>query len=224
MTVGTVRLMDDLRELYQTTILDHNKQPEELPQGRRTANRRGRRPQPALRRQGDCLRCEVDDGRPDLRHRVRQGNGLRHLDGVRVAHDPEFVKGKTLDEIARDCSKRFHELVTGDPERAGRSVRPHGVGKLAVFAGVREYPMRVKCATLAWHTMQRGHSTADQSPSPRPSRHEPIVATPEELKDGVDRRAPADGLRPRDPGRHLRARPDLRGRGAAGGRAASTSR
>jgi nitrogen fixation NifU-like protein len=47
--------------------------------------------------------------------------------------------------------RRFHDLVTKD---ASVEVEPDAVGKLAVFAGVREFPVRVKCATLAWHTLR----------------------------------------------------------------------
>jgi nitrogen fixation NifU-like protein len=62
----------------------------------------------------------------------------------------DFVKGKTIDEINEDF-ERFHDLVTSSPSEAAKT---DGLGKLAVFAGVREYPMRVKCATLAWHALR----------------------------------------------------------------------
>ena len=62
----------------------------------------------------------------------------------------EFVKGKSLEEI-EDHFGRFHELVTGNPSE---HVEAPELGKLAVFHGVREYPVRVKCATLAWHTLR----------------------------------------------------------------------
>jgi len=62
----------------------------------------------------------------------------------------EMLKGKPHAE-AMDIFDRFHEMVTTAP---GLEVDTSGVGKLAVLAGVREFPMRVKCATLAWHTMK----------------------------------------------------------------------
>ena len=62
----------------------------------------------------------------------------------------DFVKGKTCEEIGGDFD-RFHELVTSSP---GVQAETEGLGKLAVFAGIREYPMRVKCATLAWHALR----------------------------------------------------------------------
>jgi len=62
----------------------------------------------------------------------------------------EVVKGKTKPEIQK-LYERFHELVTGP---IGEAPNSEGLGKLAAFAGVREFPARVKCATLSWHTLQ----------------------------------------------------------------------
>ena len=61
----------------------------------------------------------------------------------------EAVKGKTVAE-AEALFVRFHDLVTSPPDEP---VTTSGLGKLAVFAGVREFPARVKCASLAWHTL-----------------------------------------------------------------------
>jgi len=63
----------------------------------------------------------------------------------------DALKGKTLAE-AKTMFERFHELVTADPSKAAAASSE--LGKLAVFAGVHEFPMRVKCASLAWHTMK----------------------------------------------------------------------
>ncbi len=62
----------------------------------------------------------------------------------------EHVKGKTIAEVEADF-ERFHTLLTAPP---GVSPSVDGLGKLAVFSGVREYPVRVKCATLAWHALK----------------------------------------------------------------------
>jgi nitrogen fixation NifU-like protein len=70
----------------------------------------------------------------------------------------EFVKGKTAQEIERDF-ERFHEVVTGQPSQ---ELEPSELGKLVVFAGVREYPMRVKCATLCWHTLRAALAQRDE--------------------------------------------------------------
>ena len=64
----------------------------------------------------------------------------------------EAMRGKTRSE-ATALFDRFHKLVTGDPTKAAENADPE-LGKLAVFAGVCEFPARVKCASLAWHTMK----------------------------------------------------------------------
>jgi nitrogen fixation NifU-like protein len=62
----------------------------------------------------------------------------------------DYARGKTLDEIELEF-ERFHQMVTSSPNSP---LDTQGLGKLAVFSGVREFPMRVKCATLAWHTLR----------------------------------------------------------------------
>ncbi len=69
----------------------------------------------------------------------------------------DAVKGRTVHE-ALALFDRFQTLITTPIDRA---VDAEGLGKLAVFAGVREFPMRVKCATLAWHTLKSALSKAD---------------------------------------------------------------
>jgi nitrogen fixation NifU-like protein len=63
----------------------------------------------------------------------------------------DALKGKTLAEVRR-MFESFHQLVTADPSRSQTAAAE--LGKLGVFAGVHEFPMRVKCASLAWHTMK----------------------------------------------------------------------
>jgi nitrogen fixation NifU-like protein len=67
----------------------------------------------------------------------------------------EAVKGKTVDEISA-LIDRFHEMLTADRERA-----PDNLGKLSALAGVRQFPIRVKCATLAWHTLKAALDSRD---------------------------------------------------------------
>jgi nitrogen fixation NifU-like protein len=74
----------------------------------------------------------------------------------------EVVDGKTRAEIS-GLYESFHELLTGDPSVVAEA-GPE-LGKLAVFAGVREYPVRVKCATLAWHTLQAALQDQERSVS-----------------------------------------------------------
>jgi len=137
--------MADLRELYQEVILDHHKRP-----------RNCRRPDDANRHAegfnplcGDKVSVFVrlEDG--VVRDIAFQGSGCA-ISTASASMMTECLKGKSEAEAAR-IFERFHDLVTGKtPAGADHSE----LGKLAVFEGVRDYPMRVKCATLAWHTMR----------------------------------------------------------------------
>jgi nitrogen fixation NifU-like protein len=138
--------MDDLRELYQDTILSHNKKPRNfraLPDANREAD--GRNP---LCGDALTLYARVDDDGV-IEEVTFLGTGCA-ISKASASLMTEFVAGKTVEEVEADF-ERFHELVTTLP-----SVEPEieGLGKLAVFAGVREYPVRVKCATLAWHALR----------------------------------------------------------------------
>ncbi len=137
--------MSELRELYQTTILDHNKQPRNfrVPEG---ANREAAGHNPLC---GDRVVVHVrleDDRVADVGF---QGAGCA-ISTASASLMTQAVKGKRREEVEQ-LFERFHDLVTTD---AGQAVDSSAVGKLAVFAGVREFPVRVKCATLAWHTLR----------------------------------------------------------------------
>jgi nitrogen fixation protein NifU and related proteins len=136
--------MDELRELYQSVILDHNKKPRNFHE-LEGANRHADGHNPLC---GDRLTvyARVEDGRIEDVAFVGAGCAISKASASLMT---EFVKGLTVEQ-ARRAFERFHELVTGDP---GRPADAAGLGKLAVFAGVREFPVRVKCATLAWHTL-----------------------------------------------------------------------
>jgi nitrogen fixation NifU-like protein len=73
----------------------------------------------------------------------------------------DALKGKTVAE-AQALFERFHDLVTSDPQEAATT---DGLGKLAVFAGVREHPSRIKCATLSWHTLKAAVNGKDEEVS-----------------------------------------------------------
>jgi nitrogen fixation NifU-like protein len=137
--------MGDLRELYQTTILDHNKQPRNfrVPEG---ANREAAGHNPLC---GDRVTVYVrlEDG--VVKDIGFQGNGCA-ISTASASLMTQVVKGHSVAEVQK-LFDAFHELVTGDPQR---EVDEDAVGKLAVLGGVREYPVRVKCATLAWHTLR----------------------------------------------------------------------
>ena len=138
--------MDDLRELYQTTILDHNKAPRNFGT-LESANRTARGDNPVC---GDKLTIylEVDDDERVVEVRF-DGKGCA-ISTASASLMTEFVKGRTLSEI-ETIFERFHALVTSNPSE---EIDAPELGKLAVFSGVREYPVRVKCATLSWHTLR----------------------------------------------------------------------
>jgi nitrogen fixation NifU-like protein len=137
--------MSDLRELYQTTILDHNRRPRNfrrLGGGARQAE--GYNP---LCGDKVSVQVEIEDER--VKDVAFQGNGCA-ISTASASLMTETVKGRTLTE-AEDLFQRFHELLTGEPKNEPDAEK---LGKLAVFSGVREFPVRVKCATLAWHTLR----------------------------------------------------------------------
>ena len=137
-------MMSELEELYQEVILDHNRSPRNFGL-LESANRRAEGYNPLC---GDRVKVfvEVEDGR--LRNLTFQGAGCA-ISTASASLMTECLKGKTLQE-AQQLMNTFRDLVTGQDE--GQEARE--VGKLAVFEGVKKYPVRVKCATLAWHTLR----------------------------------------------------------------------
>jgi nitrogen fixation NifU-like protein len=137
--------MQELRELYQSVILDHNKKPRNF--GRpEHANREAHGHNPLC---GDKLVvfAELDDG--VVREVGFLGSGCA-ISKASASLMTEAVKGKTLAEVEQLFGS-FHRAVTVD---ARKPVDASGLGKLEVLVGVREFPVRVKCATLAWHTLR----------------------------------------------------------------------
>jgi nitrogen fixation protein NifU and related proteins len=135
--------MSDLSDLYQEVILDHNRRPRNFraPEG---ANRRAEGFNPLC---GDRLTLflTVDDG--VIRDVGFQGSGCA-ISKASASLMTEALKGKSVVE-AEALFERFHRMVTAPPDA---QVEP--LGKLSALAGVREFPVRVKCASLAWHTMK----------------------------------------------------------------------
>jgi nitrogen fixation NifU-like protein len=137
--------MSDLSDLYQEVILDHNRRPRNfgaLPSPDRQAH--GHNPLC-----GDRLTIYLGlDG--DIVRDVRfEGSGCA-ISKASASLMTEAVKGHTVGE-ALTTFDRFQAMVTRSMES---DLDAEGLGKLEVFAGVREFPMRVKCATLAWHTLK----------------------------------------------------------------------
>lgn len=137
--------MDELRELYQATILDHNRKPRNFREPE-SADRRAEGYNPIC---GDKLVVFLDLENDRVTDIAFQGVGCA-ISVASASLMTDFARGKHIDEIRTEF-KRFHEMVTSAPDS---SLDIPSLGKLAVFSGVREFPMRVKCATLAWHTLR----------------------------------------------------------------------
>jgi nitrogen fixation NifU-like protein len=139
-------MMQDLKELYQEVILDHNKRPRNfgaLPNASHEAE--GHNPLC-----GDQLKVYLETDGEKVIDIHFEGLGCA-ISKASASLMTEAVRGKSLAEI-ETLYRKFHDLLTGDPATAGQA--DEALGKLAVFSGVREFPVRVKCATLAWHTLQ----------------------------------------------------------------------
>ncbi|MGH7392895.1 MAG: Fe-S cluster assembly sulfur transfer protein SufU [Candidatus Rokuibacteriota bacterium] len=133
--------MSDLRELYQQVILDHHRKPRNF-RKIAGANRTAEGYNPLC---GDRLTLEltVEDG--VVKDAAFQGSGCA-ISRAAASMMTASVIGKREGEVDA-LFRRVHAMLTGANGAAE-------VGKLAVFAGVREFPSRIKCATLAWHTLQ----------------------------------------------------------------------
>ena len=136
--------MTALSDLYQEIILDHNKTPRNF-RAVEGATHSGLGHNPLC---GDqlALYVKVEDG--VIRDIGFQGKGCA-ISKASASLMTEAVKGKTIEE-AEALFARFHDLLTGPPDVKADA---RSFGKLAVFSGVREFPARVKCATLSWHTL-----------------------------------------------------------------------
>lgn len=151
--------MSELSDLYQEVILDHNKRPRNF--GRpEAANRHAEGYNPLC---GDKVTIHVRIDGGVLREVAFEGSGCA-ISKASASMMTEALRGKSEAE-AEALFEQFHELVTGAPTHAeppdgaaseAAAARPAAppLGKLVVFSGVREFPMRVKCASLAWHTLR----------------------------------------------------------------------
>ena len=136
--------MSDLRELYQEVILDHNKAPRNF-RALDGADRHADGYNPLC---GDRLAVYVNLDGDTITDVSFVGSGCA-ISKASASLMTDAIKGKSLAD-ARRLFERFHAMVTDDTA----SSDPDHLGKLAVFAGVRDYPTRVKCASLAWHTLR----------------------------------------------------------------------
>ena len=136
--------MSDLRELYQEVILDHSKRPRNF----RALPLAGHKAEGYNPLCGDRETVYLELDGDVLKDVAFQGAGCA-ISTASASMMTESLKGKTRAE-ADAIFERFHGLITGKPAGKGGPE----LGKLEVFSGVREYPVRVKCATLPWHTLK----------------------------------------------------------------------
>lgn len=135
--------MSDLRDLYQEVILDHNKQPRNFRE-LDDPTHEGKGYNPLCGDRVDLYVRVQDDQITDVSF---QGSGCA-ISTASASLLTEAIRGRSLAE-ARVIFESFQRLVTGHPTEEDEE----RLGKLAVFAGIRDYPTRVKCATLVWHTL-----------------------------------------------------------------------
>jgi len=135
--------MADLSELYQQVILDHNKKPRNF-KALETATQRQEGYNPLC---GDQLTLYLEMDGDVIKDVAFQGSGCA-ISKASASMMTVALKGKTKAE-AETMFGEFHRMVKGelDPEQ-----EPNQLGRLKIFAGVREFPARVKCASLSWHT------------------------------------------------------------------------
>lgn len=138
--------MSELRELYQEVIVDHNRNPRNFRENA-SANRKIEGYNPLC---GDKLTLFIQLDNGVIKDISFVGTGCA-ISVASASLMTEALKGKTEQE-ARRVFETFHTLVTR-PD-SGTATDINSLGKLSIFAGVREFPTRVKCATLAWHTLQ----------------------------------------------------------------------
>lgn len=138
-------MQNELSELYQEVILDHNKNPRNFgPIPIKTHSLKGHNPLC-----GDQITVNlcVEDG--IVKDISFEGSGCA-VSKASASIMTTLIKGQSV-EKAQELFDKFHKLITSD---MNEEVDLDSLGKIAVFAGVREYPSRIKCANLAWHTMK----------------------------------------------------------------------
>jgi nitrogen fixation NifU-like protein len=136
--------MSELSELYQQVILDHNKKPRNF-RKLESANHSAEGFNPLC---GDQLTVylNLEDG--TVKEISFEGSGCA-ISKAAASMMTQAVKGKSKQE-AEQLFSEFHGMVTGELDEENTS---NGLGNLKIFSGVREFPVRVKCASLPWHTM-----------------------------------------------------------------------
>ncbi|HEY0003197.1 MAG TPA: SUF system NifU family Fe-S cluster assembly protein [Pyrinomonadaceae bacterium] len=136
--------MSELSELYQQVILDHNKKPRNFHK-LESANRTAEGYNPLC---GDQLTVYLNLEDEVVKEVSFEGSGCA-ISKAAASMMTQSLKGKTKEE-AETLFKEFHRMVTGELDT---EAEPNQLGRLTIFSGVSEFPARVKCASLPWHTM-----------------------------------------------------------------------
>ena len=137
--------MSDLRDLYQEVILDHSKRPRNF-EALEDTELKAEGYNPLC---GDRITVYLERDGEKIARATFQGAGCA-ISMASASMMSEAVRGATAAEI-EEMFRVFHELVTGKRDVDSASSE---LGKLAIFAGVSKFPVRIKCATLAWHTLR----------------------------------------------------------------------
>lgn len=143
--------MSDLRHLYEEVILDHNRNPRNYPHTAVGCNHEAHGYNPLC---GDEFKVTLTVENGIIKDVGFSGAGCA-ISTASASMMTEAIKGRTVAE-AEKLFQDVHNLLT-------QQGHPSNLGKLQVLEGVREYPMRVKCATLAWHTMQAALRNANET-------------------------------------------------------------
>jgi len=139
------KTMSELSDLYQEVILEHNKNPRNFREIE-TADRKAVGNNPLC---GDALQVFVEIDADTIKDVSFKGSGCA-ISKASASLMTEAVKGKSLDQ-ALILFDEFHRMVLGELDV---ETDDNHLGKLRVFAGVLEFPARVKCASLSWHTLK----------------------------------------------------------------------
>ena len=145
--------MSELSELYQQVILDHNKKPRNF-RKLENANHTAEGYNPLC---GDQLTVYVAFENDLVKEVGFEGSGCA-ISKAAASMMTQAVKGKSKEQ-AEHLFQEFHSMVTGE---LNEEAEENSLGNLKIFAGVREFPVRVKCATLAWHTLHAALNKKDQ--------------------------------------------------------------
>lgn len=145
--------MSELEELYQEVIIDHSRRPQNFG-ALEGASRKAEGHNPLC---GDQITVYLDLDQDVIRNIRFEGSGCA-LSKASASMMTASVKSKTKAEAER-LFEQFHGMITGDQKNG---LDPSTLGKLAAFSGVREFPLRVKCVSLPWHTLRAGLNGAGQ--------------------------------------------------------------